>query len=451
MEISKKNKNPHFSTIFSSLIWYIVFRTVIIADNWKKGSVGYILKNRNFNKYFSGSFFSAIGDAIFTITLAWYIVDVHNSGYVMGTILLLMGISRFILGLLGGVVVDMIGPKKVMIASDLLRSLVIAIIFVFFVLSTVPLWLLFLLAIVFGMVDAFYWPAAEAIKPKLVEKKYLSQANSSYFTMVKLINIFGPAIGGVLLSWYSFSFSMFLVLLSFLLSAILIYFINFDPKEEHNSQVKDEEVFKSFITNLLQGFTFLKTEKILIVLIISMFFANIGANGIMVVLPFLVEDLEFGAGGLGILLMSLALGSAIMGIALSIKSIKSPSLYYVLIGFFGQGIFFGIITWFDFLPYIAASLFIVGSFTALTGVFIPTLIQTVVPEHLMGRVGSVLMTVSMASTPLAHFVFGILTDIYGPSTMFLVAGIIEALVAVISLMYIKFSQLPFVVERKLSL
>ncbi len=81
-----------------------------------------------------------------------------------------MGVTRFILGLLGGVFVDIFGSKKIMIASDLLRSLVIAIIFFFFVFFTVPIGLLYFLAIVFGAVERFYWPAAEAIKPKLLEK-----------------------------------------------------------------------------------------------------------------------------------------------------------------------------------------------------------------------------------------------------------------------------------------
>jgi MFS transporter, DHA3 family, macrolide efflux protein len=406
-----------------------------------------IFKVKNFNFYFLGNLFSGIGDAIFTITLSWYIVDVHQSGYIMGTVLLLMGIARFVFGLIGGAIVDNMGPRRVMISSDLLRGIIIAVFYSFFIFSTIPLWLIIIISITFGIVDAFYWPAADAIKPRLVAKELYSKANSSYYTMVRILNIVGPAIGGFLLGLYSYSLIYLLIFISFILSAISINFI--DLKEERIKYInKGGKIVRKFIDDVVEGLLFVKNEKILIILISTMTLANIGANGIMAVLPFQVKVLEFGANGLGMLQMSLALGSAIAGGIFTFKSIKTPSLNYVLIGFLGQGVFFGIITWFNSFTYILVSLFIVGIFTALVGVFIPTILQTIVPQQLMGRVSSVLMTFSMASTPISHFIFGFLTDLYSPSIMFLIAGLIETAVALIALFYVKKLKLKQVLERK---
>ncbi|WP_273837311.1 MFS transporter [Guptibacillus sedimenti] len=408
------------------------------------------MKNKNFVSFFGGSVFSALGDAIFMIAISWYIADVFNSGSLMGLVLLLMGVCRFIFGLVGGVIADAVGPKIIMVISDLLRGLIITFLCIALSTSYLPIWLLFIVAVLFGTVDAFYWPAAEALKPKLVKQAQFSQANSVYFTTVRMINIFGPVIGGVLIAANSYILAMIIVLFSFLFSAVLISLIKIKLVSDTKDEVPGSSGWKSFLADLHEGLLFVKNEKILLTLIVTMFFANIGANGIMAVLPFLVEEMNLSADALGGIQMAMAIGATLVGGILTFKAIKTPSMYYVTAGFLGQGIFFGLVYWLGSFLMVAGSLFMVGVFTALVGVFIPTIIQTIVPQNLMGRVGSVLMTVSMASTPLAHFTFGFLTDIYGPKSMFLIAGVTEVSAAVISLIYLKLSQIPFVIEREVS-
>ncbi|KHF27915.1 hypothetical protein LR68_03226 [Anoxybacillus sp. BCO1] len=50
--------------------------------------------------------------------------------------------------------------------------------------------------------------------------------------------------------------------------------------------------------------------------------------------------------------------------------------------------------------------FVIGLITGFIGVLIPTFVQRSVPIHLLGRVNSIMMAISMLSTPVAQFIFG---------------------------------------------
>ncbi|WP_269768023.1 MFS transporter [Tumebacillus avium] len=90
-----------------------------------------IFRQRSFLFYWLGYVLSQLGDVIFMITMSWMIVEVTGSGIIMGTFLMMFGIPRLAVMLIGGVMVDRYDPRKVMIYSDLLRAAVLAVILAF--------------------------------------------------------------------------------------------------------------------------------------------------------------------------------------------------------------------------------------------------------------------------------------------------------------------------------
>lgn len=409
-----------------------------------------IFKNRNFRLMFLGSFFSALGDSIYFLTLAWLIVDLFNSGTLMGTIMLIVGTVRFLCGMLGGGVVDQVGPRRVMILSNLLRACVMITMFVALMVGQMEIWYLMTLAVLFGLIDSLYWPASTAMQQRVLKSVgELGRANSMSFTVMRLLAIFGPALAGYLLVVASYSNIMLVIAVMFITSATLTAFIRLEddvqqsPAEDRKS-VKG--VLHKFVTNLREGYAFLFTQRILLTMVLTIFFANIGANGVIILFPFLVKELGWGGNGLGILQASIAAGSILCGLILSIRPFKTPSIYIPMIGFFGQGAMLIPIAFMGGISGVAVSLFVQGMFTALIGVMIPTIFQTIVPKHMMGQVGGIMMTISMASTPFSHFIFGTLTDLYGPHNMFLIGGILEVITAILAIIYLKKSRAPYALQ-----
>src|SRR4051812_42132351 len=113
-----------------------------------------VFRNRDFRNFWLGYLLSQFGDAVFFITVGWMIVEITGSGLIMGTFLLLLGVPRVILMLVGGVLVDRISPRGLMFWSDILRAVVLGVMLLLPLEKGAPLWPLYVLAVIFGSVDA---------------------------------------------------------------------------------------------------------------------------------------------------------------------------------------------------------------------------------------------------------------------------------------------------------
>lgn len=389
---------------------------------------------RNFTQYLGSGIASTLGDAIYLLVLAWYITKLYGSGTLMGSVLLTVGITRIFFMLVGGVVADRWRPKYLMVLSCILRAVLVGILGLIVFYTTAPAWFLLTVAFLFGTIDAFYWPAGGVIR-QMVSKGRLVQRNSMIFTSSQLMNILGPAVGGYLLTVSSFAVGFWTTVFLFFLAGIMISLVRV---EESDPQESKEEA-TSFLSRFKEGFQYIKGEKWLLILIVTLFFINMGVNGAMMTLPFLVSELGLEAESFGLINASLSIGAFLAGIFFSIRSLKRLTFFPLYAAFFFQGFFLIPIFWLTDLWWIAGTFLLVGIFTGIIGVLLPSIIQSRVPKEYMGRAGSVSNLIAMGSTPIAQFLFGVLTDSLGPRVLFLLGGCLEALAAVIAYVYLRLS------------
>src|SRR5262249_44885742 len=88
-----------------------------IADSTRRGP----LAVRNFRLLSVGQSTSTIGDYCYAVALPWLILSGHGGTVLLGTVLACYGVPRTVLIPLGGVLADRLGPRTVMLASDLGR------------------------------------------------------------------------------------------------------------------------------------------------------------------------------------------------------------------------------------------------------------------------------------------------------------------------------------------
>jgi len=92
---------------------------------------------------------SILGDSLYFLALAWAAAQVGRPAEV-GVVLAVGAVPRAVLMLAGGVVADRLGPRRVVIASDTIRATVVLAVAVALFLSSPGVWLLIVLALVFG-------------------------------------------------------------------------------------------------------------------------------------------------------------------------------------------------------------------------------------------------------------------------------------------------------------
>ncbi|WP_421378358.1 MFS transporter [Bacillus salacetis] len=382
-----------------------------------------IFKNRNFVMYWLGYLFSALGDAIFILSVSWLIVKLTGSGVVMGTFLLFVGIPRVLFMLVGGIAVDRFSSRIVMFWSDTLRAIVLFIFAAASLTGYVSLPLIFGLGVVFGIVDAFYWPSVTAIRQRIVKPEQYTQSNSVLTGTWQIAAIAGPLLGGILINLLDFTISFTVTAFSFLISAVTLFFIKLLPKA--GDWVTEK---KSLAADMLEGARFIWGSPLLIAIIMTAVFGNMAMSTILVGLPFLAQEYEVGAQGLSQMQAGLGVGGIAASVLLSaFIVIKKPSPRAKMAILFLQGIMILTIGFTQNHWQVAFLVALIGAAGATLGVLEQSISQTIIPQHMMGRVYSIILIVAQGMTPVAQAVNGWLIDAVGVHQIYFYGGILGML------------------------
>jgi len=112
-----------------------------------------------------------------------------------GTVLIFSEVPMLIFALLGGALVDRWPRLPVMMLSDLVRGLAVGSMAVLSFTNLLQVWHIYVISLIFGMVDAFFQPAYRASVPEIVPGEHLPSANSLTSLSGEISGIIGPALG----------------------------------------------------------------------------------------------------------------------------------------------------------------------------------------------------------------------------------------------------------------
>jgi len=181
-----------------------------------------VFRNRNFSLMWVGQLVSTIGTALTSLAASIYIFRLTNSALSVGLMLMATAAPSLIVGLFAGVFVDRFDRKKIMIAADLIRAVLVVLIPFLVPLNVVWLYLIVMLTSAIGQ---FFDPAHESVLPEVASDEELAAANSLIAISSFGSTAIGFAASGLIASAADISWAFYLDGLSFLLSAICIYLI----------------------------------------------------------------------------------------------------------------------------------------------------------------------------------------------------------------------------------
>ncbi len=164
------------------------------------GAVRDILGNRNFRLLWTGEGISLFGDQFYLVALPWLVLRLTGSALAIGTVLALVAIPRALFMLPGGAFTDRFSPRVVMLGSNLGRLAMVATLAALTLTGVVQLWMIYLFALLFGLADAFFFPAQSSIVPRLIGRDRLQTGNAIIQGTAQLSMFLGPALAGVLVA-----------------------------------------------------------------------------------------------------------------------------------------------------------------------------------------------------------------------------------------------------------
>ena len=126
-----------------------------------------VLRNRNFRLLWIGEAISVLGDHFYIVALPWLVLQLTGDALAMGAVLALSAVPRAALMLVGGALSDRFAPRNIMFASNLARFILVSLLAGLVFTNRVEIWMLYVLAILFGIADAFLYPAHSSMAPQL--------------------------------------------------------------------------------------------------------------------------------------------------------------------------------------------------------------------------------------------------------------------------------------------
>jgi len=137
-----------------------------------------VLRIRNFRLLWIGEGISLLGDQFYLIALPWLVLSLTGNTLAVGTILAMAGIPRALFMLVGGALTDRFTPRRLMINSNLARMALTGLLAVLVLTNLIQLWMLYALALLFGLANAFFFPTQTSNVPQLVSKDQSQQGNA---------------------------------------------------------------------------------------------------------------------------------------------------------------------------------------------------------------------------------------------------------------------------------
>lgn len=158
------------------------------------------LRIRDFRLVWLGEGVSLLGDQIYLVAAPWLTLQLTGSGLALGAVAATAALPRAVFMLLGGAITDRFSPRRVMLASNLMRMLLTALLCIAVLTETIQLWMLFFSALLFGLADAFFYPAQSSIVPQIVGREQIESGNALVQITAQFASFLGPALGGLIIA-----------------------------------------------------------------------------------------------------------------------------------------------------------------------------------------------------------------------------------------------------------
>jgi MFS family permease len=365
-------------------------------------------------KLWSASVISNLGDGIGQIAYPWLASLLTRDPVLIAGVAVAQRLPWLVFSLHAGAIVDRGDRRRLMVSMNTLRFGVTALVTVAVALDVMVIPALYVAALALGFAEVVYDNAAQTILPRLVPADRLERANGNMWGAEMVMNQFiGPPLGGFLIA-LAIAWPFGVDAATFGLSAALIFLIRGTFRA--GSEGAAPAPRRSMRVEIGEGLRWLWDHRLIRILAILLGIMNgMGAAMLATEVLFVQEILGLDARGFGLLATASAIGGVLGSqVAPSLTKRIGPglSLYLTLAG--GVVTAVGIGTTSNAI--VVGVMFAIYMFTAVIwNVITVSLRQTIIPDHLLGRVNSVYRFFGWGMMPIGALLGGAIVSLSEPA------------------------------------
>jgi MFS family permease len=370
------------------------------------------LQYRNFQLFFAGQLVSLIGTWMQNVAQAWLVYRMTGSSVLLGAIGFASQIPVFLLSPAGGIVADRYSRHRAVIATQT-ASMVLAFLLAWLTLAhRVQIWHVFVLSAALGVVNAFDIPARQSFIVDMVGRTDLMNAIALNSSMFNASRVIGPAVAGILVASIGEGWCFFANGASYI--AVIAGLLRMHVKRhEHVEQPA------SPLSHLKEGFQFVLHNTPVHALLSLLGVVSLTGMPYAVLMPIFADRiLHGGAAGLGWLMGASGVGALCGALLLASRQTLKGLGLWVAVSAVGFGLALVVFSVSRIFWLSAALLVPVGFAMMIEMGSSNTLIQSMVPDRLRGRVMSVYSMMFMGMAPIGSLLSGAAADKLGaPGTV----------------------------------
>ncbi|MCL5035599.1 MAG: MFS transporter [Chloroflexi bacterium] len=393
-------------------------------DKPASGSYLSLLRNPSFVFLWLSNTVSRMGDILLRLALVWFVLEKTGSALKVGILMVFQILPLVILGLLAGVIVDHVDRKKIMIASDIFRGTALLALPVLSATGMLQIWHVYIVAALLSCASAFFFPAAMAAIPGVVEDSELFSANAFFGMSSQAVEVIGAGLGGFFLAWAGSMWGIYLDSASFFISAGFLFFISLKRQKLEKGKFEFSRAGKE----IKDGLVFIRRDLYIMFVVSSVLLVNFILGPVEVLdAVFSERVLNAGVAGFGLLgganAAGVLFGSLIAG-KLPLGFGKRESLKLIVSALAAVGVFLVMFSFTKHLYPAMAFYVLIGTSIGLCNVPVLSLIQRLVPDDMRGRVFATLNTFILGAQPLAMAIGTALADRIGVVPVYRIAGLL---------------------------
>ncbi|WP_439655997.1 MFS transporter [Lentzea sp. HUAS TT2] len=370
---------------------------------------------------------STTGTQVTVVLVPAVAILAFGSGIGSATLLLVAEfLPAALLGPFGGVLIDRLRLRSVLVSMDFVRAFALAGAAVAIASGVQSIWILYVLAGVLGVASAVFDSGVETAIPSLVPDSQLDRANATRSGLLNLVRIAGPGLGGLVIAVASTQVALLLNAAAFLASAVVVVAATALRSKVHADPAERPSVRRQ----LREAVRYLHEDLVLRRSVLGTATLNVAGSGIgALFFVYAYQQLLLDPGQVGLTMSAFSLGAVVgaagsawltrrlnAGLACALcASVAAGALFLIPAAALGRP--FELLIVYQFVFGAAA--------TAWATILLSLRQRRTVPA-MLGRVSALMNAVTVATVPVGAVIGTVLAGIMGLTSAMLVLAVLAA-------------------------
>ena len=347
-------------------------------------------KYPDFRNLWAAGLISYLGSMITYVAIPFQIKELTNSYLAVGIVGAIELVPLIVFGLYGGVLADSVNRKKMVWATEAGAMLLVALLLANSMLWEPKVWVIYIAAGLFAVVDGLQRPSADAMLPRLVGHQYLPAATALMSLRWQLGLIVGPTVGGIIFSTFSISAGFAVDMATYVVALVFLARVRSMPSSK--------EAKKPSLAALLDGVKYAFSRQDLL----GTYIIDLAAMTLampMALYPFWADQLN-APWALGMFYSAITVGSVLVTVTSGWTTRYRFHGRAVILAAIGWGLAIAVAGLSTSLVLVLLFLTIAGAFDMISALFRANMWNQTIPDHFRGRLAGIEL-LSYSVGPLA--------------------------------------------------